>query len=54
MAAVLLDPQENANLDNFFGESDVGTKLKIQMYSNPRYRKHCEMLYPWLYNRGAI
>lgn len=54
MAAVLLDPNEDANIDNFIGESDAGINLKIQMYSNARYRKHCEMILPWLYNRGAI
>ncbi|XP_037817361.1 uncharacterized protein LOC119607492 [Lucilia sericata] len=54
MAAVLLDPNENANIDNFIGEDDAGMKLKIQMYSNARYRKHSELILPWLYNRGAI
>ncbi|KAM7362728.1 uncharacterized protein ACRADG_013296 [Cochliomyia hominivorax] len=54
MSVVLLDPQDDANLNNFIGDGDAGVKLKVQMYSNPRYRKHCEMLLPWLYNRGAI
>ncbi|XP_023292669.2 uncharacterized protein LOC111676020 [Lucilia cuprina] len=54
MAAVLLDPNENANIENFIGEDDAGMKLKIQMYSNARYRKHSELILPWLYNRGAI
>ncbi|XP_073829802.1 uncharacterized protein [Musca autumnalis] len=54
MAAVLLDPNENAMVDNFFSDSDVGIKFKMQMFSGTRYRKHCEMLLPWLYNRGAF
>ncbi|XP_061399285.1 uncharacterized protein LOC133334992, partial [Musca vetustissima] len=54
MAAVLLDPNEHAMFDNFFSESDVGIKFKMQMFSGARYRKHCEMLLPWLYNRGAF
>ncbi|XP_037817363.1 uncharacterized protein LOC119607494 [Lucilia sericata] len=54
MAAVLLEPNDNANIDNFIGEDDAGIQLKIQMYSNARYRKHSELILPWLYNRGAI
>ncbi|XP_037817362.1 uncharacterized protein LOC119607493 [Lucilia sericata] len=54
MAAVLLDPNDNANFDNFLGDDDAGIKFKIQMFSNARYRKHSELILPWLYNRGAI
>ncbi|XP_037892959.1 uncharacterized protein LOC119639574 [Glossina fuscipes] len=54
MAAVLLDPIENANLDNFLSENDVAAAFKMQMFSNPRYRKHAETLLPWLYYRGAL
>ncbi|XP_075148827.1 uncharacterized protein LOC142222531 [Haematobia irritans] len=53
MGAVLLDPNENAQMDNFFADTDVGQLFRIQMYSNARYRKHAEMLLPWLYNRGS-
>lgn len=54
MGAVLLDPIENANLDNFLSENDVAAVFKMQMFSNPRYRKHAETLLPWLYYRGAL
>ncbi|XP_075148815.1 uncharacterized protein LOC142222522 [Haematobia irritans] len=54
MAAVLCDPTNNANLDNFISETDEGLAFKKQMYSNPRYRKHMEAILPWLFNRGLL
>lgn len=54
LAAVLLDPTEKANLDNFMSANDVAVDFKMQMFSNPRYRKHAEALLPWLYYRGAL
>lgn len=54
MSAVLLDPNENASVDNLMGDSDAGYQFKILMYSNPRYRKHMEFIMPWLYDRGAL
>ncbi|XP_013107735.2 uncharacterized protein LOC106087290 [Stomoxys calcitrans] len=54
MAAVLCDPTDKANLDNFISETDAGLAFKRQMYSNPRYRKHMEALLPWLLNRGLL
>uniref|UniRef100_T1PAV2 Ecdysteroid kinase n=1 Tax=Musca domestica TaxID=7370 RepID=T1PAV2_MUSDO len=54
MSAVLCDPNENASLDNFMGESDAGAAFKRQMYSNPRYRKHMEAILPWLLYRGLL
>lgn len=54
MISVLLDPEYAAKIDDFIGESDNAMKQKIIANSNPRYRKHCEMLLPWLYYRGAI
>lgn len=54
MAAVLLDPTENASLDNFMGDDDAGNEFKMLMYTNPRYRKHMECILPWLHNRGAL
>ncbi|KAI8118174.1 hypothetical protein CVS40_10086 [Lucilia cuprina] len=54
MGAVLLDPTDNANLENFLGDSDAGSEFKKLMYSNDRYRKHAEALLPWLRNRGAM
>ncbi|XP_065354515.1 uncharacterized protein LOC135948986 [Calliphora vicina] len=54
MAAVLLDPSDNAKLDNYFSYSDEAAQFKMQLYSNPRYRKHMEMVLPWLYYRGTF
>uniref|UniRef100_A0A1I8PNS0 CHK kinase-like domain-containing protein n=1 Tax=Stomoxys calcitrans TaxID=35570 RepID=A0A1I8PNS0_STOCA len=54
MGAVLLDPNENAQMENFFADTDAGQLFRFQMYSGARYRKHAEMLLPWLYNRGAF
>ncbi|XP_065354514.1 uncharacterized protein LOC135948985 [Calliphora vicina] len=54
MAAVLLEPTDTANLENFIGDSDAGLAFKKLMYSNDRYRKHVEALLPWLKNRGAM
>ncbi|XP_061399691.1 uncharacterized protein LOC133335434 [Musca vetustissima] len=54
MSAVLCDPNENASLDNFMGETDAGIAFKRQMYSNPRYRRHMEAILPWLLNRGLL
>ncbi|XP_065371999.1 uncharacterized protein LOC135963916 [Calliphora vicina] len=54
MAAVLLDPSENAKIDNYLSDSDEAVQFKIQLYSNPRYRKHMEMVLPWLCYRGVF
>ncbi|XP_065366671.1 uncharacterized protein LOC135959614 [Calliphora vicina] len=54
MAAVLLDPSDKANLDNYFGSSDEAAQFQMQLYSNPRYRKHMKMVLPWLYYRGTF
>ncbi|EDW98759.1 uncharacterized protein LOC6538525 [Drosophila yakuba] len=54
MAAVLLDPTENASLENFVGDSAEGVDFQTKMYNNPRYRKHMQVILPWLLNRGAL
>ncbi|EDV53677.1 uncharacterized protein LOC6554928 [Drosophila erecta] len=54
MAAVLLDPTENASLENFVGDSAEGVDFQMKMYNNPRYRKHIQVILPWLLNRGAL
>ncbi|XP_065366658.1 uncharacterized protein LOC135959603 [Calliphora vicina] len=54
MAAVLLDPSENAKMENYLSDSDEAVQFKIQLYSNPRYRKHMELVLPWLYYRGVF
>ncbi|XP_061399690.1 uncharacterized protein LOC133335433 [Musca vetustissima] len=54
MSGVLCDLNKNASIDNIVGDTDAGTALKRQMYSNYRYRKHMEAILPWLLNRGLL
>lgn len=54
MAAVLCDPTDNASLDNFVNTSEDGVNFKKQMYSNARYRKHMEAIFPWLLYKGLL
>ncbi|KAH8382877.1 hypothetical protein KR009_005689, partial [Drosophila setifemur] len=54
MAAVLVDPTDNACFENFLGETAEGVDFQMQMYNNARYRKHMQVLLPWLLNRGAL
>ncbi|XP_061399283.1 uncharacterized protein LOC133334991 [Musca vetustissima] len=54
MAAVLLDPTKDANMENFWGDNDEAMAFKMAMYSNDRYRKHMEAILPWLKYRGAF
>ncbi|BFF89740.1 uncharacterized protein DMAD_08425 [Drosophila madeirensis] len=54
MGAVLLDPSENASFENFVGDSEAGEAFQMQLYTNPRYRKHIQVILPWLLNRGAL
>lgn len=54
MAAILVDPTENASFDNFLSDTGEGTNFKTLMYSNPRYMKHIQAILPWLLNRGAL
>ncbi|KAH8382874.1 hypothetical protein KR009_005690 [Drosophila setifemur] len=54
MAAVLLDPNENASFENFLADTDVGADFQMQMFNNARYRKHIQAILPWLLNRGAL
>ncbi|XP_016952770.1 uncharacterized protein LOC108026364 [Drosophila biarmipes] len=54
MATVLVDPTESACFENFIGDSPEGVDFQMQMYNNPRYRKHIQVILPWLLNRGAL
>ncbi|KAH8359878.1 hypothetical protein KR093_009302 [Drosophila rubida] len=51
---VLLDRTDDANLNDFITESEEGDDLKMQMFSNARYRKHVSAILPWMLNRGAL
>ncbi|XP_062123816.1 uncharacterized protein LOC133837156 [Drosophila sulfurigaster albostrigata] len=54
MGAVLVDPTENASLDNFLSDTKEGVNFKSLLYTNPRYRKHMKIILPWLLNRGVF
>lgn len=54
MTAVLVDPTDAANLDNFLSDSTEGADFKTLLYNNARYRKHIQEILPWLHNRGAL
>ncbi|KAH8417165.1 hypothetical protein KR222_005490, partial [Zaprionus bogoriensis] len=52
--AVLLDRTDDANLKDFVGDTEDGDSLKMQMFTNARYRKHASATLSWLFNRGAL
>ncbi|XP_017487120.1 PREDICTED: uncharacterized protein LOC108375500 isoform X1 [Rhagoletis zephyria] len=54
MAAALLESNSDANMDGFFGDSDAAVRFRNAMFTNPRYRKHLEILLPFMSNRGAF
>lgn len=54
MGAVLLDPTENANMDNFVKNDEEGRKFKKMMYSNPRYMKTMQQILIWMDNKGIL
>ncbi|XP_017018477.1 uncharacterized protein [Drosophila kikkawai] len=54
MAAVLVDPTDSASFENFLSDSAEGADFQMQMYNNARYRKHIQLILPWLLNRGAL
>ncbi|XP_046806614.1 uncharacterized protein LOC111676006 isoform X2 [Lucilia cuprina] len=54
MGAVLCDPTNTANIDNFVGASEEGDTFKKILYSNERYVRHLKVVLPWLCYRGAL
>ncbi|KAH8382875.1 hypothetical protein KR009_005691 [Drosophila setifemur] len=52
MGFVLLDPTEDADFEKIMSKED--SSFKNSIYTNPRYRKHQEVLLPWLQQRGAL
>nr|NP_651383.1 uncharacterized protein Dmel_CG10553 [Drosophila melanogaster]AAF56454.1 uncharacterized protein Dmel_CG10553 [Drosophila melanogaster] len=52
LAYVLLDPVDGADFDKVLGDDDCS--FKNSLYINPRFRKHMEVLLPWLQHRGAM
>ncbi|KAH8417043.1 hypothetical protein KR222_001855 [Zaprionus bogoriensis] len=51
---VLLDPTDNASLDNIVGDNAEGLAFKKKLFQNERYRKHAEAVYTWLNYRGQL
>uniref|UniRef100_A0A0K8U7Q6 CHK kinase-like domain-containing protein n=1 Tax=Bactrocera latifrons TaxID=174628 RepID=A0A0K8U7Q6_BACLA len=54
MAVALLESNDDSNIDSFINDSDAGDRFRNLMFSNPRYRKHLEILMPWMSNRGVF
>ncbi|CAD7091888.1 unnamed protein product [Hermetia illucens] len=54
MAIALLEPNENADISNFIGDSKDGKKFKEALYMNSKLIKACELTLPFFYNKGAF
>ncbi|KAL5274236.1 hypothetical protein ACFFRR_000786 [Megaselia abdita] len=54
LAIVLLEPTDNANMDNFWKADEEGTGFKNQVYSNPKYITCLNDILPWLDKRGML
>ncbi|XP_054725339.1 uncharacterized protein LOC129235496 [Anastrepha obliqua] len=54
MAAALLESNSDANMDSFLGDTDAGVRFRNALYTNPSYRKHMEILVPFMNNRGVF
>ncbi|XP_034662437.1 uncharacterized protein LOC117897592 isoform X1 [Drosophila subobscura] len=52
MGYVLMDPTEENGFEALFSNEE--SSFKKLMYTNPRYRKHAEVILPWLKHRGAL
>lgn len=54
MPIALLDPNEDASIENFLSDNEAASKFKQAMYLNPRLIKSCELIFPFLDNKGAF
>ncbi|XP_037922349.1 uncharacterized protein LOC119658744 [Hermetia illucens] len=54
MPIALLEPTEDANMENFMKDDEAGNKFKQNMYLNPRVIKSCELIFPFLENLGGF
>ncbi|XP_055856528.1 uncharacterized protein LOC129919609 [Episyrphus balteatus] len=54
LTAVLLDPTENASMNNFFEQNEEAKDFQTQLYANPRYIKHLDVLLPWMDKMGYL
>uniref|UniRef100_T1PCR4 Ecdysteroid kinase n=1 Tax=Musca domestica TaxID=7370 RepID=T1PCR4_MUSDO len=54
LPAVLAPPSKDANVENLISDSEESDKFKELIYLNDNIRKHYELVFPWLYHRGAF
>lgn len=54
MGAALLDPTDQACMDNFFKSDEIGDKFKMAVYGNKRYIDAMNQLLPWMDCRGIL
>ncbi|KAH8232344.1 hypothetical protein KR032_004445, partial [Drosophila birchii] len=54
MGVVLLDPADVTSFDNFMDDPAAGADFQMQIYNGSRYRRHIQVVLPWLVNRGAL
>ncbi|XP_053956460.1 uncharacterized protein LOC128862072 [Anastrepha ludens] len=54
MPAALLESNSDATIDGFAGETEAGARFKNALYTNPSFRKHMEIVVPFMNNRGAF
>ncbi|XP_017123771.1 uncharacterized protein LOC108143751 [Drosophila elegans] len=52
MGYVLLDPTDGADFDKIIAKEN--SSFRNSLYTNPRYRRHMEVLMPWLQHQGAL
>ncbi|KAH8267221.1 hypothetical protein KR026_008121 [Drosophila bipectinata] len=52
MGYVLLDPTDEADFDKIIAHED--SNFKHSIFTNPRYKRHMEVILPWLQHRGAL
>ncbi|XP_073842806.1 uncharacterized protein [Musca autumnalis] len=53
-AAVLCDTTDSATVDNFVSDSEDSQEFKQLLFSNERFKRHWEVVLPWLYYRGVL
>uniref|UniRef100_T1H051 Uncharacterized protein n=1 Tax=Megaselia scalaris TaxID=36166 RepID=T1H051_MEGSC len=51
MGAALLDASEEANMDNYVSNDEIGNHFKVMVYGNERYIRAMDNILPWMDNR---
>ncbi|XP_054732512.1 uncharacterized protein LOC129240618 [Anastrepha obliqua] len=54
MPAALLESNSDATIDGFVGETEAGARFRNALYTNPSFRKHMEIVVPFMNNRGVF